>query len=106
MDVFEIGRANRFANNGSDFGIREIALAEQFASLFAVDAWVQQGIGGDGSDVASGNHGQAQIRTQRSDGVSHLVNRVHLGKRVLHEVRGTQVKHVGTADLIELLFEL
>ena len=37
---------------------------------------------------------------------AHLADRVHLGKRVFHEVAGAQVEHIRADDLVELLFEI
>ena len=37
---------------------------------------------------------------------AHLADRIHLRKRIFHEVAGAQVEHIRAADLVELLFEM
>ena len=106
MHELEVWFAERLPDNRRDFGVGEVALSQQFAGLVAVDGWVQESLGRRGCDVASGDHGKFQIRTERGADGAHLADRVHLRERVFHEVAGAQVKHIRAADLVEFLFEI
>jgi hypothetical protein len=52
------------------------------------------------------DHGEFQIRTDRSDHIAEHANGTHLRQRVFHEVAGAHVEYVHTVDLVELLFEV
>ena len=77
--VLEVGLADCLANNAGDFGVGDVALSQEFTGLFAAENWVQEVVGCCGSDVARGDHGKLQVRTERSGDGSHLADRVHLG---------------------------
>ena len=48
--------------------IVQVALAQQFTRLLAREFQLEQSLGGDHTDVAGGNHGDFQIRVERSGG--------------------------------------
>ena len=104
--VLEVGLTDCLANNRGDFGVGDITLSQQFTRLFAAENRVQEVVGCCSADVVGSDHGKLQVWTQRAGDRSHLVNRVHLGKRVFHEVSGAKVEHIRAIDLVEFLFEL
>ena len=106
LDVSKIGFADGLADNSGGFGVVEIALPLQLLRLFALERQPQEGVGRCCSYVAGGDHGEFQIRTDRSDHIAEHANGTHLRQRVFHEVAGAQVEHVRTVDLVELLFEV
>jgi hypothetical protein len=104
--VFEVGFPDCLADSCGDFGVGVVALSQQFVGLFAAEGWVQEIVGGCVSDVAGRDHGKLQMCTDRSGHRPHLADRVHLGKRVFHEVSGAQVKNIRAIDLVEFFFKI
>src|SRR6476646_4987586 len=71
-----------------------------------MDRRMKQNVRGCGANVTGSDHRDSEIRSERPDGVAHLVDCVCLGKRVFHEICGAKIEHIRAADLVELLFEI
>jgi len=105
LDILKVRLADRLADRRGDFGISQVPVSMQLAGLFA-GGGMQEGVGNGGADVAGRDHRKFQIRTERRGDYAHLADCASLGKRVLHEISGAQVEHVGRTDRIKLLFEI
>ncbi len=106
LAILKIRLADGFTNNRGGLGHADIPLPQQFARLATAEVEPEQRLGGRSADVACGNHGELQVRTERAGSEAHHFDNADLRESVLHEVGGAQVQNVQSSDAIEPLLEL
>ena len=68
VNVSEFGFTDSFADDGGDFRVIDIALAEEFLGLLAAEGELQESVGSCFADIARGDHCEFETRTNRADG--------------------------------------
>ncbi len=106
LHIGEVGLSDNACDDLRHFGVRQVALAEQFVGLLSVKSRLSKASATTAPISREAIGGNRQIRAEWPSRFSDIPDDASLCQCVFHEIAGTNVKGLQMGDLSLSLFQM